>query len=255
MDRKEALKPAIVEINGHRLAFLAFGDTERYYAGIDRPGIAPLDWETILDGIDIAKRVSDALVVILHADLEFGFHPAAWRVRLARKIAEHGADLVVQHHPHVLQGIERHAGSIIAYSMGNFVFNWHENEYLGTKAGVSETAILNVTMDFANGSPSLSYETIPVCIGHDGLPRVSTGDQAIRIQRHFEMTSEALRDPKMVQVYWYARCYEEFRYQGGGMYWTLRDHGLAAFFRRLVRTLRRKDHRRWIKGLLSFGRI
>jgi poly-gamma-glutamate synthesis protein (capsule biosynthesis protein) len=254
-NRKETLRPTIVEVQGRRLAFLAFGDTEWYYARDDRPGIAPLEWDVMIDAIDVAKRVSDALIVMLHADLEFGFHPAAWRVRLARKIAEHGADLVIQHHPHVLQGIEPHTGSIIAYSIGNFVFDWYENEYMGNKIGVDETVILNVTLDFTNGSPDLSYQTIPVIIGRDGLPRIATGDAGSRILRHMEMTSEPLADPQKVQFYWYERCREEFRYQVGGLYWTFRDHGPMAFIKRVVRMLRRRDHRRWIKGLLSFGRI
>ena len=254
-NRDEALRPAIVEVNGHRLAFLAFGDTERYYAKKTRPGIAPIEPDIILNAVDVAKRMADALIVILHADLEFGFHPATWRVRLARKIAEGGADIVVQHHPHVLQGIERHQGSIIAYSIGNFVFPWYESEYLGHRFGVNESVILNVTLDYSDGPPSLSYETIPVIIGQDGLPQVASGEVAGKIVRHIDMTSGALGDPRSVQVYWYARCCEELRYQTGGLYWTLRDHGPVAFLKRLVRTIRRKDHRRWIKGLMSFGRF
>ena len=45
----------------------------------------------------------------------------------AHLVVDHGADLVIGHHPHVPQGIEIYQGKIIAYSLGNFVFGSYNN--------------------------------------------------------------------------------------------------------------------------------
>jgi poly-gamma-glutamate synthesis protein (capsule biosynthesis protein) len=44
------------------------------------------------------------------------------QVTAARALVDAGADLVIGHHPHVLQGIEAHGRGVIAYSLGNFLF-------------------------------------------------------------------------------------------------------------------------------------
>lgn len=46
--------------------------------------------------------------------------------------------MIIGHHPHILQGIERYRGKVIAYSLGNFVFGGNAN------SANSETAVLKV---------------------------------------------------------------------------------------------------------------
>ena len=55
--------------------------------------------------------------------------PASSPVRAAHAAIDAGADLVVGHHPHVLQGFEWYKGRLIAYSLGNFVF---DQDFLST---------------------------------------------------------------------------------------------------------------------------
>ncbi len=70
----------------------------------------------------LAARV-DVMVVQLH--MGFQFAPAGGEAvrEAARAAVDAGADLVVCHHPHVLQGVEWYKGKLIAYSLGNFVFD------------------------------------------------------------------------------------------------------------------------------------
>jgi hypothetical protein len=63
----------------------------------------------------------DLVVVLLHWGKEYADDPGGWRRVLARRLIDAGAHLVIGHHPHVLQGIERHRGGLIAYSLGNFL--------------------------------------------------------------------------------------------------------------------------------------
>ena len=53
-------------------------------------------------GLREVASAADLVVVSIHADLEFTPVPAAWRRRLSRWLIRQGADLVIQHHPHVL---------------------------------------------------------------------------------------------------------------------------------------------------------
>ena len=58
-------------------------------------------------------------------------------MNLARAAVRAGADLVVGHHPHVLQGIEKYKHGVIAYSLGNFLFG-------GNSRRTYDTAVLQV---------------------------------------------------------------------------------------------------------------
>ena len=75
-----------------------------------------------------------------------------------------GADAVVGHHPHVLQGVEIHAGVPIIYSLGNFVFDLQPYFF---DAATSLTAIANLR--FVDGAVR-HLELVPMHLGSDGRP-------------------------------------------------------------------------------------
>ncbi len=76
---------------------------------------------------------SDLTVVQLHMGYQFATAPGEAVISAARAAIDAGADLVVCHHPHVLQGLEWYNGKLIAYSLGNFLFDqdflstWHSS--------------------------------------------------------------------------------------------------------------------------------
>jgi len=69
-----------------------------------------------------ARASHDLLVVFVHWGDEYAEQPDVYTQKVARALIEAGANAVVGHHPHVLQAVEHHAGGVIAYSMGNFLF-------------------------------------------------------------------------------------------------------------------------------------
>jgi poly-gamma-glutamate synthesis protein (capsule biosynthesis protein) len=71
--------------------------------------------------VDDARSRSEFVVVALHGGIERRTVPTAYQVSLARGFIDAGADLVVGHHPHVLQGAELYRGKPILYSTGNLV--------------------------------------------------------------------------------------------------------------------------------------
>jgi poly-gamma-glutamate capsule biosynthesis protein CapA/YwtB (metallophosphatase superfamily) len=123
----EAHYPLIVDLNGVRLAFLAYVGIEpkEAAAGPDQPGVAWLDGERALGDIRFARPLADIVIVCLHWGVEYAARPQPKQVELARQMIDAGADLVVGGHPHVVQPCESYHGHWICYSLGNFIFDQH----------------------------------------------------------------------------------------------------------------------------------
>ena len=63
------------------------------------------------------------LIVSLHWGEEYKLINSPTQQKLAHQIIEAGADLIIGHHPHVVQNIEKYQGKLIFYSLGNFIFD------------------------------------------------------------------------------------------------------------------------------------
>lgn len=116
----------LVEKNGWRVGFLAV-TTRRNAPHFEGTPVLPFLLTTELDDtlapiIKAARAEHDLVIVYIHWGDEYADDPAAAQRKSAKALIDAGADLVVGHHPHVLQGIERHGPGAIAYSMGNFLF-------------------------------------------------------------------------------------------------------------------------------------
>jgi hypothetical protein len=66
---------------------------------------------------------ADYVVVAVHTGIEFCACPEPFFVKLARRLVDAGATVVVGHHPHVPQGLERRGDGLIVYSLGDFLFD------------------------------------------------------------------------------------------------------------------------------------
>jgi poly-gamma-glutamate capsule biosynthesis protein CapA/YwtB (metallophosphatase superfamily) len=164
--------PAMIERNGLHLVFLAYADvmpensgfdTKTWIASESRPGIAWADPEKIKTDVSAAKLQADLVVVLLHSGYEYNSAVSANQQMEAHAAIDAGAALVVGSHPHLLQRIEIYHGGLIAYSLGNFVFDQHD--------GIENASIiLRVVLD---RSGFLSYDYIPVLI-ENGLPVVTS---------------------------------------------------------------------------------
>jgi poly-gamma-glutamate synthesis protein (capsule biosynthesis protein) len=84
-----------------------------------------------------ARADHDLIVLALHWGHEYEDVPARWQIDAAHAFVDAGADVIMGHHPHVLQGIERYRGGVIAYSLGNFVFP-------NAKERIRETGVLRL---------------------------------------------------------------------------------------------------------------
>jgi len=249
----EAIEIAYINVNGRVIAFLGFGDTTRYYAGNSKAGIAPLSRKLMAEQIGKAKRRADLVIVSLHADMEFTYYPSTWRVKLSRWLIEQGADIIAQHHPHVMQGIEQYKQGLIAYSLGNFIFNWNGSEYLCKREGVADSFILNVTVNFTENKPQFLWQVIPVNIDLTGKPHVLKNEKARPILQHMKKLSNDLKDNKRLRKEWRRRCYRELKNESRLIYWMLLSCKFNKVFDRIATVINNPELRRWITGLISLG--
>lgn len=75
----------------------------------------------------IKKSKPDVIIVSMHSGIEYTQTIQPIQKSLSRTAIDLGADLVVGHHPHVIQGIDRYKGCYIVYSLGNFCFGGNTN--------------------------------------------------------------------------------------------------------------------------------
>ncbi|MBK9069884.1 MAG: CapA family protein [Myxococcales bacterium] len=116
-----------VDVKGWRVGVLAAATLRNYKQPAKEPA---LPWANgaeieaaLVPVIAAAAPNYDVLIVALHWGAEYQATPATWQVRAAHAFIDAGADAVIGHHPHVLQGMELYKGRVIAYSLGNFVFD------------------------------------------------------------------------------------------------------------------------------------
>jgi len=119
----------------------------------------------------IRESFDGLLFVSIHWGKEFVHCPSLEQISQARFLIDEGATVVLGHHPHVLQGIEEYKKGLIAYSLGNFVFDlWEEN--------TKQTIILKIIVD-NNGIND--YSAIPVYINKQYQPVPAVGKMATKI--------------------------------------------------------------------------
>lgn len=85
-------------------------------------GFRPKVYKQISKTIDQLRLSCDILIYTFHWGVERTYEPNEFQVNLAHYVIDHGADLVIGHHPHVVQTIEHYKGKPIVYSLGNFIF-------------------------------------------------------------------------------------------------------------------------------------
>lgn len=126
----EAYSPRIKEVKGENIAFLAFTNLGSPYweAKGGRSGIAWLEKDRLEKAIKNAKEKADLIIVSMHFGDEYRKSPTLEQKELAHFAIDSGADLVIGHHPHVIEPVEKYKGGYIAYSLGNFVFDQNFSE-------------------------------------------------------------------------------------------------------------------------------
>lgn len=185
-NKTAAWTPATIERRGAKTAYLAFSHIvpAGFIAQDDRAGFASgrMDMGLVDEAIREARRTHDYVIVSFHWGVEYADNPTAEQVENAHRAIDAGADMVLAHHPHVIQGVEFYKKGLIAYSLGDFVF-----DHYSRKTG--EAFILNAKLG-PDGVSDVS--AVPVYLDGYGRPEVVTGSEASVILKRLKNISSPL---------------------------------------------------------------
>lgn len=171
----EARKMALYTIKGKKIAFLGYSLTQpvEFFAGRERPGTAPGYEKMVTDDITSARRQADYVVVSFHWGKEASSRVETYQRTTAHRAIDAGADVIIGHHPHLLQGIERYRNGIIFYSLGNFVF--------ASRSPVAEVSAM-IRLKFSDGRRKA--EILPLDVLHRRVgfqPQLLTGERGAAV--------------------------------------------------------------------------
>jgi poly-gamma-glutamate capsule biosynthesis protein CapA/YwtB (metallophosphatase superfamily) len=151
---------AIVTSKGIRFGFLGYTYDQKNgnWKDID-DRIALANPEVMVRDVCSLRKRADVVIVSMHHGIEYMTKPSKDQITFAHAAIDAGADLVIGHHPHVIQPAETYRGHQIFYSLGNFVFDQFQRE--ATQHGEA------VEVSFV-GTKVLSTYVMPVKITSTG---------------------------------------------------------------------------------------
>ncbi|MFM9116644.1 MAG: CapA family protein [Planctomycetota bacterium] len=166
-DCSQARLPYLLNVHGLRIALLGYNEFKprSFEAGPDWPGVAWSVDEQVVADIRAARTRHHADLVIPYMHWGWEQEPASARQKqLARIMIDAGADVVVGAHPHVTQEVEYYKGKLIAYSLGNFVFD-------GFGEGPERVGwLLRLRL---NKQGLVAWDTVVANLDDEGLPHLA----------------------------------------------------------------------------------
>jgi len=172
--------PVYIEVNGLKIGFMAYTDLSFAHGSYNK--VAP-DLSNLKKQVAVADGKCDLLVVSFHWGEEYHRLPTQRQRAVARAAVEAGADLILGHHPHVLEGLAAYRGTPILYSMGNFVFDQRPGERM-------ESAIFDIEYVERWG---WDIKATPVVIPRSRFgPEYAPPEKAAKIARRLQEISAKL---------------------------------------------------------------
>lgn len=143
-----------------------------------------LNEDRVAADLERAKELADFVIVCPHWGTEYVLEPTKEQKKWAKLFAEHGADLVLGTHPHVMEPIEWQGDTLVYYSIGNFA-NWTS----GTKAGTANRMVggmAEITLERAeDGTVFISDYGVTPLVCH-----VEEGKQKVTVYPIYDYTKE-----------------------------------------------------------------
>ena len=158
----KALKPALFRINGTDFRILALADypaekdkfegRKETAASDKKPGIL---WpsESVYSSVRKMSEKEGISIISVHGGYEWQNQPSEKQKKLYRKLIDLGADIVIGSHPHVIQPVEVRNGSLIIYSLGNFIFPGMDETEFGEESMILSIGIYKGKPLFINYIP------------------------------------------------------------------------------------------------------
>jgi poly-gamma-glutamate capsule biosynthesis protein CapA/YwtB (metallophosphatase superfamily) len=187
VDERAAHSPVIRVAGGLRVGVLGYYWNRRCAARATLPGSAMDPPQALATDISALRTQVDRVIVTFHWGVPYERRPSLADQAKARLAVDCGADLVIGHHPHIVQPAEVYRGRPIFYSVGNFAFGSGNSRAEGLVVGVRfdehQTSVEVYPLYVKNRDPRVNYQ-----------PRVLRGPAAERVLRQLLEASNFARD-------------------------------------------------------------
>lgn len=207
----------VVEKNGVKIGFLG-------YSGGDGRYISKIDEKEIIKDINNLKGYADIIIISLHWGVEYFFYPMPDQQKLARNLIEAGADIILGHHPHVVQGIEKYQKGIAIYSLGNFQFGI---ELAKDFERTNESFIIEFELSKRGVE---NYKIIPIKINENYQPIELAGKEKEDFLCFIETISKPLPRNEISENKWfeeYSKIYiKNFKLSIGACIFKIKNYGI-----------------------------
>lgn len=137
-----------VEVNEKEVAMISLSMVYNHF-----------DRERAIELVGLAQLETDYVIINIHWGNEYQHNFNVYQQEVGRALVEAGADLIIGHHPHVVQGMEIYQGKPIFYSLGNFVFDQYFSK--ATQEGLALEIIVSPEKLIVNFLPFSSSRSAP----------------------------------------------------------------------------------------------
>ncbi len=183
----------IIECRGLKVGFLAYGEADACQVQ-DGTFVNCIHPCAILDQLRYLKPRCDMLIVSLHWGIEYVRYPSPAQVALGRDLAAEGADLVLGHHPHVVQGVETVGSSLIVYSLGSF----HIKPLRGE--GTRQSCMLHARISKCGVE---RYRLIPIQLDDENVPHLARSRDRKEALRLIREISAPIQEDRITEKWWF----------------------------------------------------
>lgn len=214
----EASKPFIFEFAGKRVGVYACAEHEFSIVTEKSAGANPFDPLFSLDHIQELKKSVDFVIVLYHGGKEHYRYPSPMLQKVARRMIDKGADLVVCQHSHCIGCEEKYKGGTIVYGQGNFLFDHSKSEFWQT------SLLIELDYDF-----NIKY--IPL-VKAGNLVRLAEGEKLQEILSDFESRCEDIKKAGFVE-----EAYTSYATLNGDYYRTILSGIRRGFIHKVINKL------------------
>lgn len=195
----------IIEKRGIKLGFLGYWEGGFHDYKNNNIIINKIDERTITNDIGRIKEKCDVAIISLHWGFDNVFYPSPKQIKLAHRIIKSGANIILGHHSHVIQGIEEYRGGLIAYSLGNFqFFNLSINK---EEKRNYYSFILSMGI---NKNGLKNYDIIPVKINENFIPYLISQDESKKVIDSILEISKPIVNKEMSEAEWFEEISWEY---------------------------------------------
>jgi poly-gamma-glutamate capsule biosynthesis protein CapA/YwtB (metallophosphatase superfamily) len=168
VNAEQAYSAHTITVKGKEIAFLNFSHvlpSVTWYAELNKPGLASgYQLDRMILRVEEVKKQADYVFVTIHWGKEKTNKPVYYQKSYAKALIDAGADGIIGHHPHWLQGFEYYKNKPIAYSLGNFLFPNY------VKGKTAETGLYTITIE--KGEITTAFH--PYLINNDKIVKLSS---------------------------------------------------------------------------------